>query len=176
MKQAKRNSLYKVKINRQPPKPDPPMHLERVEAYRDHLAEIGEDVLRAILRSFATIDAITRSNEKLARDFDLAEGAITDGEAKKIATNVMRIEYAWILLRNSDIPSKHQDAFLERYIAQMYPTRDGINTQPPPKISEKQLTDMVAREARHIQKQANSQAKVFGVTESETRRSDTRDK
>ena len=123
----------------------------RKKIYRQHRQDVGEGLIRAVLRMLATVDASKRVNELLSTRYRLDGVQVDVNEIETVARNVLRSEVAALLVRYGHIPEEHKQEFLDRFLSRLIPSRDGTPEHPlrlPPRVEE--LESMVARETRRI--------------------------
>ena len=124
---------------------------ERKIAYRRHRKNVGEDILRAVMRMLATAEASKRVNELLATRLRLDGVQIDVSEVEHIARSVLRAEIAQILASHGHLGATQKQEFVDRFLSRLMPSKDGVadaTTRVPPKVGE--LESMVAREAKRI--------------------------
>jgi len=130
-----------------------PRHAARVALYDKHYNDVGEALLGAVLRAFATSDASYAVNSHLTSRFGLDDSGIDIDEVRSIYIAILKLEVAEILTRHSRLSPRSKRVMIDRIIARAHPRRDGVPSSisaPKPTRNERvqDIESVITRELK----------------------------
>jgi hypothetical protein len=100
----------------------------RLAAYMRHRNSVGEQILAAVLRMAASVEAAQTTNDVLQDRMGLLDVSIDVEEVVANCTTILRSEIMAILAKHAYLPKSAKFEMTERVICRMIPKRDNVSS------------------------------------------------
>jgi hypothetical protein len=130
---------------------------DRIDAYKKHHNIIGEKLLRAAMRSIATVSAADNVNRIIENRLGMVGTRLDQKDMLAAIDLVLRAEIGNILAEQSFLPKEAAAELTRRIIAQLMPTKDDVmipgSIHVPERRRTEALEDAIKREMRRVTQQ-----------------------